>query len=213
MSMGRVTGSPEFPLWLLGDSNPKNWADVLATPLDPRHPARHSIWTPVLEIIQDRVYRRARLRVDTSCLFVRNAIGDPGDKPEGNEPEWSRPVQEDLQSYKMMLVESKPKFVFCFGAFAYEFARRALGETPIQSHNYWGAERLGVDFCQRIASFNSEQTNILPLLHVSIARGKFIESHEYFCGHQKGANYFEYVGVQIADLMLSYHDQLKIWIE
>jgi hypothetical protein len=210
--MIRETGSREFPLWLLGDSNPKNWAKVLATPLDPRHPARHSIWTPILDIIQDRVYRQSQLRVDTSNLFVRNAIGDPGNKPKGNEPEWSKQVQGDIQSYKTVLTESQPIFIFSFGAFAYEFARRALGEWPNYSHDYWGAERLGDDFRQRISSFLPERTNIFPLLHVSIARGKFIESHEYFCEHKKGANYFEYVGVQIANLMLSHRDHLKIWI-
>ncbi len=210
--MNREIGLPLFPLWLLGNSNPKNWAEVLVTPLDPRHPARHSIWTPVLDIIQDRVYRQARLRVDTRCLFVRNAIGDPVNKPKGNEPEWSKPVQAEIQSYTTLLFKSKPIFVFCFGAFAYEFARRAMGEVPIHTYHDWGAEQLGLDFCQRIAGFNPERTNIFPLLHASIARGKFIESHEYFCGHKKGANYFDFVGVQIADLMLSHRDHLKIWI-
>lgn len=32
-------GDPDFPIWLLGDSNPKGWQSVLETPLDPRHPA------------------------------------------------------------------------------------------------------------------------------------------------------------------------------
>jgi hypothetical protein len=46
--MKPLVGDPDFPIWLLGDSNPKGWQSVLETPLDPRHPARHNIWTPVL---------------------------------------------------------------------------------------------------------------------------------------------------------------------
>ena len=211
MTMIRETGLRDFPLWLLGDSNPKNWANKLETPLDPRHPARHSIWTPVLDVVQDRVYRQSRLRVDTSNLFIRNAIGEPDNKPKGNETSWPDPVLQELQYYQTAIIESRPIFVFCFGAFAYEFARRAIGEASHHSHGYWGAKRLGEDFRKRVAGFHPGQTNIIPLLHVSIARGKFIESHEYFCD-QKGANYFEYVGMQIADLLLKHQDSLRIWI-
>lgn len=49
-----------FNIWLLGDSNPKNWDSILETPLDPRHPARHSIWTPVIDVIQDQAFRELK---------------------------------------------------------------------------------------------------------------------------------------------------------
>lgn len=74
--MKKEVGSRNSDIWLLGDSNPKNWQKVLKTPLDPRHPARHNIWTPVLEVIQDRVFRTCRCRVDTSQIYVRNAVED-----------------------------------------------------------------------------------------------------------------------------------------
>jgi hypothetical protein len=41
--MNIEVGNKEFPVWLLGDSNPKNWQDVLITPLDPRHLLHTSI--------------------------------------------------------------------------------------------------------------------------------------------------------------------------
>ena len=50
------TGNPEFPIWLVGGSPPEAWADKLDTPLDPRHPARHSIWTSVADSMLDRLY-------------------------------------------------------------------------------------------------------------------------------------------------------------
>ena len=40
--MREYAGDPECPIWLIGDSPPEAWVDRLATPLDPRHPARHN---------------------------------------------------------------------------------------------------------------------------------------------------------------------------
>jgi hypothetical protein len=55
-------------------------------------------------------------------------------------------------------------------------------------------------------------TNILPLLHATIARGKFIQSHNYFCD-QEGGNYFDFVGNHIAETLLLHRAALNIWIE
>jgi hypothetical protein len=106
---------------------------------------------------------------------------------------------------------NQPKMLFSFGAFSFEFARRTLAQEPQRSHSYWGAKRLGEEFKTRIAQFEPSTTNLLPLLHVSIARGRFIQSHEYFCG-QKGANYFEFVGGQIAQKLIEHRDKLDVWI-
>jgi hypothetical protein len=67
-------GKPEFPIWLIGDSPPEAWAAKLDTPLDPRHPARHSIWTSVADPMQDMLYRQSKLRLDMSRLYIRNAM-------------------------------------------------------------------------------------------------------------------------------------------
>lgn len=67
------TGDLSFPIWLLGDSNPKNWQDRLDTPLDPRHPAVHNIWTPIIDIIQREVYMKIGKRIDTKPIsHVKN---------------------------------------------------------------------------------------------------------------------------------------------
>jgi hypothetical protein len=102
--------------------------------------------------------------------------------------------------------------LFSFGAFAFEFARRALGEEPKQSHSYWGARDLGHEFRQRADQFDLSVTNLLPLLHVSIARGRFIQSHEYFC-NQKSGNYFEFAGSRIAQKLIEHRNKLGVWIE
>lgn len=89
MSMLQEAGERNFPLWLLGDSNPKNWADKLNKPLDPRHPAIHNIWTPIIDSIQDKVYRENCLRVETTELYIRNALENANEKPNNNEKIWS----------------------------------------------------------------------------------------------------------------------------
>jgi len=210
--MKKEVGDRSSEIWLLGDSNPKNWQTVLETPFDPRHPARHSVWTPVLEVIQDRVFRRSRSRVDMSSVYIRNAIRDPAGKPRSNSIEWGTIIERELQGFQEVVRQYQPIILFSFGAFAFEFARRALGGEPKRSHSYWGVRRLGHEFRQRADHFDLNATNLLPLLHVSIARGRFIQSHEYFC-NQQGGNYFEFVGNRIAQKLMEHRDRLKVWIE
>ncbi len=40
-----------------------------------------------------------------------------------------------------------------------------------------------------------DRINFLPLLHITISRGKFLQAHEYFT-RIKGGNYFEFVSDQ-----------------
>src|SRR5206468_1595661 len=55
--MRREVGEQSFPMWLIGDSNPDEWENDLETPFDPRHSARHNIWTAVIDVVQDRLFR------------------------------------------------------------------------------------------------------------------------------------------------------------
>jgi hypothetical protein len=105
MSMERESGSRNFPLWLIGDSNPKNWHEQLSFPLDSRHPARHNIWTPILDIMQDRVYREAGLRIETRELYVRNAIEDASLKPANTASVWSAAVEQEVHHLAQLLTE------------------------------------------------------------------------------------------------------------
>ncbi len=210
--MKSEVGNKNFPIWLLGDSNPKNWQDILVSPLDSRHPARHSIWTPVLDVIQDNVFRKNQSRVETSSIYIRNAIENPVNKPLNNNPNWSSGLEQVIEEFRQLLYQHRPIIVFCFGAFSFEFIRRALNQNPQYPFGYWGAKNLGAEFRQRIDRFDPNTINALPLLHTSISRGRFIESHNYFT-QLEGGNYFEFVGNQIADKLLAYNQRLKIWIE
>jgi hypothetical protein len=210
--MKREAGERNFPIWLIGDSNPVHWQSYLEMPLDPRHPVRHNIWTPVLDVIQDKVFRAGKLRVDTSALYIRNAVDNPEKKPSQTDKKWKQVTENEILELKTLIEKHRPIIVICFGAFAFEFTRRALGEKNIKNYGYWGARRLGIEFRRRIGDFRPDSINILPLLHRSIAGGKFMQSHDYFCD-KSGGNYFEMAGGDIADKLVKYKDQLHIWIE
>jgi hypothetical protein len=55
MELGTTDIERARKIWLLGHSYPEAWVHVLNEPLDPRHPTRHNIWTPVLDRLQERV--------------------------------------------------------------------------------------------------------------------------------------------------------------
>ncbi|MBN1936604.1 MAG: hypothetical protein JW934_18220, partial [Anaerolineae bacterium] len=106
--MKKQVGDKNFAIWLLGDSNPKQWQDILQVPLDPRHPIRHNIWTSVLEIIQDKVFRECGSRVDTSSLYIRNAIENPDYKPSGSSLVWGTEVGQEIEAFGQQLREYRP---------------------------------------------------------------------------------------------------------
>jgi hypothetical protein len=145
-------------------------------------------------------------------LYIRNAVEDPYSKPDGGELEWSDEVMDEIGELSLLLDTHCPQFLLSFGAFSFEFARRALKEMPISKHSQWGAKNLGEAFRNRISYFDPKSVNLLPLLHVSIARGRFIQSHDYFTD-VKGGNYFQHAAELISDAMITHSNNLDIWVE
>ena len=204
------SGNKSSSIWLIGDSSPSQWERFLDEPLDSRHPARHNIWTPVLEGIQEQVFLGARSRVDDSQLYVRNAVHYPEDRPLRNAMEWVSELSKETDDFGKLLRRYAPPMVFTFGAFAFEFARRSLAREPKKSL-YWTTRRLGEKFRQSVEGFNPGQVNVFPLLHTSISRGHFLTSHEHFTGESNG-NYFDFVGGEIGTLLLKHKDTLSVWV-
>lgn len=208
--MKNFGGNPEFPIWLIGDSPPEAWVDKLDTPLDSRHPARHNIWTSVLDPLQDRLYRQRKLRLDTSRLYIRNVF---------NQPIGSLITQEQLsvsrKTLKATLDNYKPSIVLTFGILPFQISRLAYGETLSDSDIAKNTRLLGEQFRSRIQKFDDNKVNIIPLLHTSIARRHFLSAHRDFVGNygQAPPNYFDYVGTMIADLLLAKLSNKPIWIE
>ena len=199
--MEKDVGDKRFPIWPLGDSNPRNWERRLNTPLDPRHLARHNIWTPVLDGIQDRLFRESRARLDTRQMYIRNAIQNAHEKPENWNVSWNENLEQELTDFRKDLEEYNPRLLITFGAFSYEFARRSRNEDPVHPHGFWGAERIGLEFRKAIGSMHLDRINVVPLLHATISRGHFLKSHELFCGYE-GANYFEDVALSLSEVLL-----------
>jgi uracil-DNA glycosylase len=195
-------GDPKFPIWLIGDSPPEAWVGKLDTPLDPRHPARHNIWTSVADVIQDRLYRQKKLRLDTSRLYIRNAMLSFGEQ-----------IQLSAPRLKELLNRHRPSVVLTFGASAFMVALFASGEVPQKL--YKTTKLLGEQFRGRIEKYDEHKINIIPLLHVSVARGKFLEGHRDFVGTHGSVppNYFDYVGAKLVDLLLAKFSGKRIWID
>ena len=209
--MVRETGNRNSSIWLIADSSPPRWTEYLDGPLDSRHPARHNIWTPVLEGIQKHVYLEDRRRVDDSEVYIRNAVHSPKDKPSYNAAKWGPTLSEATNRFGDLLDNYEPTLAFTFGAFAFEFTRRSKRWGPSRSTRYWTTKRLGAEFKKRVTEFDPEEVNVFPLLHVSIARGHFLKSHENFTGESAG-NYFDYVAREIGKLLLGHKDTLNIWV-
>ena len=198
--MKRETGSRDFPIWLIGDSAPDNWEAQLIDPLDSRHPARHNIWTPILEGIQSHLFSSIRARLETNELYIRNAVHHASEKPDYRVAEWSSLLDGETCALGRLMAVHSPKLVLSFGAFAFEFARRSCDEVHRHPFGYWTTSRLGQQFSQRIGAFTSRGVNLVPLLHVSIARRYFLESHRDFT-RVKDGNYFEHVAREIGDCL------------
>jgi hypothetical protein len=178
--MNEHSGDPAFPILLLGDSNPKNGQNRLKMRLDPRHPARHNIWTPVIDETPDIIYKKGKKRVNTSTICTRNALQEPSNKPSPNDVQWNDAIEKRIREFAWKVQLHLPIVLISFGLSSVEFAHRAQGEPTKRNLKYWGAEHLGDEFWSKIGSFSVNAVNVISLLHVSIARGHFVESHESF---------------------------------
>ena len=206
--MNRDSGSRSFPIWLIGDSSPKNWEADLVDPLDSKHPARHNIWTPILEGIQSHLYASMRKRLRTDDIYIRNAVHRASEKPGGTALEWSFDLEAETSELARLLDSHSPKLVLTFGSFAFEFARRSQEETP-RPFRYWSTVRLGQEFRRRIVAFAQPDITLIPLLHVSIARRYFLKSHKAFTEMEDG-NYFDYVAREIAGCLSRHRNEFPI---
>jgi len=113
----RESGERSDPIWLL---------------VNPKHPAvRYYIWTPVLAVIQDKVFRDIHKRIDTDNIFIRNVVRESG-LVANTLNWWGAEVEAEIESFRELVLEHKPKMIVTFGAFPYEFMRRVYELQPIK---------------------------------------------------------------------------------
>lgn len=214
-------GPASSPIWLIGDSPPKGCHEKLQEPLDRRHPARHNIWTPVLDVLQGTLFH-AGLRLDDNKLYVRNAV-DRADAIDGKRAVWNwDALAGDVGDLARRIAKDSPKpiLILSFGGFACEMVRRALRVGVGLPHvdrnvDRWTAKELGKIFRDGVNRFDARGVNHLPLLHVSIARRHFLTAHRHFCDGNAGdcPNYFEYVGKMLAEVLLQHMRDAPIWVQ
>ena len=208
--MKRHTGNPQAPIWLIGDSEPKNQSGSLTEPLDPRHPARHNIWTSILLRLNSELYLRAGRNLDEDQLYVRNAVGSPGLKPAGAALEWCQNTRRAVSWFQKTLATESPVAVFTFGSFAFEFLRRASCYEDPRPFRSWTTSRLGESFRKSVDDFDPSGVNVFPLLHVSIARGHYLTAHRHYTGRARG-NYFNYVAKALSGPFMEIPKCSAIW--
>lgn len=192
-------------IWLIGDSNPK-CENELNYPLDEIHPARHNIWTPIYDVIQERLFEQGA-RLDKKKLFIRNAVENAEDRCFAKTWDKSRLVDELIIMSKL-IKDQKPILILTFGSFAYEFVRRArFKDTESPNLKLNEIKRI---FDNNVKSFDSESINVLPLLHAIVAR-KFNECHEAYKDEQPDnkLNYFDYTGHKIADILIEHKEKFE----
>ena len=148
-------------------------------------------------------------------MYVRNAVQAAATKPsEPFNPTifWDAGAQASLGEYERLLTEFTPNNVITFGWFAFAFGLRATSE-PHAGNTAGGTKSalLGNEFRKRVEAFDISRTNVLPLLHRSIAGGSFFAGHDEFCG-KNGGNCFDEAGKAIARILVRHHEQLDCWV-
>jgi hypothetical protein len=198
--MNRTDGLPNSAIWLLADSNPVDWQDHLAVPLDRRFPTRHTIWTPIEKVIQCHLFRECKIRLDDK-FYIRNAVENPCHKVQKER------LADEIATFRRLLNEHQPLLVLCFGQFAFEFTRRARQEKEEHRFSHWTVERLAEQFCNRISTVRGDAVNVLPLLHAVVAQ-QFLYCHGKFSGGN--GDYFEYVGEKLAAVLIEHRTDQRL---
>lgn len=197
IKINRESGDKTYPIWLL---------------VNPKHPAvRHYIWTPVLAEIQDKVYREIRQRIDTTNIYIRNAVSDSRIVPN-TLSWWGSEVAAEIESFRESVLEYKPKILITFGAFPFEFMRRVNEIKPEKGPKSWGTSNLKNEFVKSINNFDINKTNRIPLLRRVIESGKFVEN-ENNLSQINVEDYFHFAGTKIAEKIIEHKDRFDLWIE
>ncbi|GAB6152162.1 hypothetical protein JCM17380_09120 [Desulfosporosinus burensis] len=192
----KESGERSNPIWVL---------------FNPKHPISHDNWTPVLDEIQDKVYRKINTRIETSKIYLRNAVSDSRIIP--NTLNWWGPeVAREIELFREIAFEYKPRILVSLGAFSFEFLRRVYEITPEKGPKAWSTSNLGDEFERSMEGFNIYKTNLIPLLHRVGANSSFIDTDNHFC-RKDGKNYYRYVGSKLAEKIIENKEHLNIWIQ
>ncbi|EGW39542.1 hypothetical protein [Desulfosporosinus sp. OT] len=197
--MEKESGDRSNPIWLL--INPK-YSSV-----------RNDIWAPILEEIQDKVYRKLHTRIDSKKIFIKNTVSDIGIVPNTSNP-WVTEVAEadEIVMLRDSIHKHQPKILITFGILTCEYVRRVFDIRPEKEPKYWSTTNLEDEFERSIANFDINQINRIPLPRRVIKSSNFIEDCN-LASWEDSENYFRDIGTKIANRIIENKDRLKIWIE
>lgn len=194
-TMKMESGDRSFPIWLL---------------VNPRYPSvRPDIWIPILEVIQDKVYRKLHKIIDIENFFIKYIVSDIGIVSD-NSKWYSTEIAKDIVALKESILEYHPKILITFGAMTNELVRRICDIKSKKGPMYWSTANLGYEFEQSIANFDITRTNRIPLPLRVTTRGKSMEDYNSYW--EDCENYYLDIGSKIAARIIENKDSLKIWI-
>lgn len=194
--MKKESGDRSYPIWLL--VNPNNLAVC------------HDIWAPILDEIQDKIYRKLHTRIDPENIFVKNTVSDIGIVSKTSNC-WATEVSEEVIMLRESVQEYQPKILITFGALTNEFVKRVLETRSSEGPKYWSTTNLEDEFERSIENFDINQMNRvpIPLLRRVMKSGKSVEDRNY-SSWEESENYLRYLGTKIAGRIIENKDSLKI---
>lgn len=194
-SIPKESGDKSHPIWLLVNPNYLNIFQV--------------IWAPILDEIQDKVYRRLHTRIETENLFIKSTVSDIGIVP-GTSNYRSTEASQEIIMLKESVLEHQPKILITFGAITYELLKRVFEIKSQVGSKYWSSTNLTDEFERSIANFNKNQTNRIPIpLPRQVMKiSKFIEDRNY-SSWEESEIFLRNVGTKIADKIIENKDSFK----
>jgi len=195
-SIPKESGDKSHPIWLLVNPNYLTLFQV--------------IWAPILDEIQDKIYRSLHTRIETENIYIKSTVSDIGIVPRTSNCRTAEATQEIIMLKKSVL-EHRPKLLITFGAIAYELVKRVFEVKSQEGSKYWSSTNLSDEFERSIADFNIDQTNRIPIpLPRQIMKiSGFIEDRNY-SSWEENETYFRNVGTKIADRIIENKDSFKI---
>src|SRR5438876_1048251 len=211
--MRHESGIREFPIWLLGGTEEIKWDNIEpGLEIDPGPPPVLSMWNPIISRIQNIIFKRIKKRIDELQIHIRNAIKDINYFPNPVNKIWTPYLYNLLGEFRNLIEKHKPIILITFGAFPFEFARRAVNEEETHPWDYWSSKRLGEEFRTRLDDFSADRTNVIPLLYETSHNGTFQIKRSNFCGDEK-IDYPDYAAELIAEIILKFQKKLNIWTQ
>ena len=191
-------GEKSSPLWLI--INP-NYLEV-----------RYDIWLPILEVVQEQIFRKLKQRIDSQKIYTKYALSDIG-LASGRIQHPGK--KEELSTLKENISVYQPKLLITFGSMSYELINRLCAKETANGaesgSRYWSTADLVSEFEQAIKTFDISRTNKIPLPRRVITSVKPAEDYDTYWQECQG--YFLEVGKKIAERIIENKDELNIWIE